>query len=76
MHNDPGQIDEWMEMAYDLDPFMVVLSDEEIKAKVRGEEADPEPQRATPKVQIAGRSVAPRGRSVEDDVDSFDSDPF
>lgn len=77
VHADPGQIDEWMDMAYDLDPFMTVLSDEEIRAKVRGEEADPEPQRAAPaKVQIAGRTVAPRGRSVEDDVDSFDSDPF
>jgi len=69
LHADPGQADEWLEFAYDLDPFMAVLSDEEIRLKVRGEEADPPPQRAAPKV------IQSRGRSVEDDVDSME-DPF
>lgn len=76
LHSEPSQMEEWLEIAYDLDTFMTVLSDDEIRAKVRGEEAEPEPQRASPKVAIAGRTVTPRGRSVEDDVDSFDSDPF
>ena len=70
LHADPGQADEWLEFAYDLDPFMTVLSDDEIRAKVRGEEADAPPQRSAPKT-----IAAPRGRSVEDDVDSME-DPF
>jgi hypothetical protein len=77
LHHDPGQADEWLEMAYDLDQFLTVLSDEEIRAKVRGEEAEPEPQRNAPR--IAGRGatpVAPRGRTVENDVDSFDPNEF
>lgn len=71
LHADPGQSDEWLEMAYDLDPFLTVLSDEDIRAKVRGEETEPEPKRAAPKT-----IAAPRGRSVEDDVDAFDTDAF
>jgi len=70
LHADPGQADEWLEMAYDLDPFGTVLSDDDIRAKVRGEEADAPPQRSAPKT-----IAAPRGRSVEDDVDSME-DPF
>lgn len=74
LHADPGVADEWLETAYDLDPFATVLSDDEIRAKIRGEE--PEEKPAT-KV-ISGNRAAPaqRGRSVEDDVDSFDNDPF
>ena len=71
LHADPGQADEWLEFAYDLDPFLTVLDDEAIRAKVRGEEAEPAPQRAAPKT-----IAATRGRSVEDDVDSFDTDSF
>ena len=58
LHVDPGQADEWLEFAYDLDPFLTVLDDEAIRAKVRGEEAEPEPQRAASKAQIGGRVAA------------------
>ena len=77
LHADPGQADEWLEMAYDLDPFMAVLDDEAIRAKVRGEEAEPEPQRPAGRSLATSRGsvAAPRGRSVEDDVDSME-DPF
>ena len=71
LHADPGQADEWLEFAYDLDPFLTVLDDEAIRAKVRGEEAEPTPSRPAAKT-----IAAPRGRSVEDDVDSFDTDSF
>lgn len=71
LHADPGQADEWLEMAYDLDPFMAVLSDDEIRAKVKGEEADAPPQRAA-----ASKAIQPRTRTVEEDVDSFDTDAF
>ncbi len=72
LHADPGQADEWLEFAYDLDPFMTVLSDDEIRAKVRGEEVEEKP---STKVIGGNRAPASRGRSVEDDVDSME-DPF
>lgn len=76
LHVDPMQAENWLEMAYDLDPFLTVLDDEAIRAKVRGEEAEPEPQRPAGKAIAARPAAAPRGRSVEDDVDSFDTDAF
>lgn len=81
LHPDPGQADEWLEAAYDLDQFLTVLSEDEIRAKVRGEQADPEPQRGRltgNTARPAARApVQPRGRSVEDDVASMDEDgPF
>ncbi len=74
LHADPGQADEWLEMAYDLDAFTAVLDDEAIRAKVRGEEADPEPQRGGSGRSLSTRSApaVQRGRSVEDDVESVD----
>lgn len=72
LHPDPGQADEWLEASYDLDQFLTVLSDDEIRAKVRGEQADPEPQRGRlPQGGGRGAPTQPRGRTVEDDATSF-----
>ena len=71
LHDDPGQQDDWLDMAYDLDFFGAVLSDEEIKAKLRGDGPEQEERPATKTI-----SVKPRGRTVEDDADSFDTDSF
>lgn len=69
LHADTSTMDMWLDMAYDLDPFLTVLDDEALRAKVRGEEVEPAPQRA--------KIAAPRGRSIEDDADSFEEDaPF
>lgn len=74
LHADPGQADEWLETAYDLDTFLTVLSDEEIRAKVRGETVDPEPQRG--RLPQRGAPAPQRGRSVEDDATRFDPSEF
>lgn len=76
LHHDPGQADEWLEMSYDLDQFLTVLSDEEIRAKVRGEEAEPAPQRNAGRIAGRPAQAAPRGHTVEDDVTSFDPNDF
>ena len=66
--DDANMADAWIEASYDLDSFLIVLDDDQIKAKVRGEEAPQEERRAI--------TVKPKGRTVEDDVDSFDPDSF
>jgi len=67
LHSDPSTADMWLEMAYDLDPFMTVLDDATIRAKVSGEE---------PEQQAVKTIPVQKGRSIEDDADSFDPDSF
>lgn len=68
LHQDTATVDYWLDMAYDLDSFAEVLDDETIRAKLKGEEVERTPQKVV--------QVQPRGRSIEDDADSFDTDAF
>lgn len=67
LHMDPGQADEWLEAAPDLDQFLVVLTPEDFRAKIRGEDSG---ESARP-----ARGAA-RGQSVSDDAATFNPDEF
>jgi len=68
LSHDELQADAWIEASYDLDSFLTVLDDAAIQAKIRGEEA--------PQEQPRTMTVKPKGRTIEDDADSFDPDSF
>ena len=67
LHSDQAQMFAWLDAAYDLDSFMSVLDDDALRAKLRGDE----PPREEKVI-----AVKPRGRTIEDDADSFDTDSF
>lgn len=69
LHQDSATVDFWLNTAYDLTSFAEVLDDETIRAKLNGEEVE------RPAARVV--NVKPRGRSIEDDADSFEEDaPF
>ena len=65
---DPGQFDEWMDAAYDLDQFLHVDDAAEIIRKIKGEDSEEPPARPA-------RGAA-RGQSASDDAITFDPNEF
>ena len=69
LSDDPAKIAEWSESLRDLRPFAFVMSADQIRAKLSGDEdEDDRPHRGRPALNARGSSVVDHMSDVDDDV--------